>query len=92
MDINVNTHAFTKGINDLKSHCRNIDYLGRALIHNMKIANEDFNDINFDRAYEVVSDVLRSFNNFYSSVDAIEKAMKKLNNCVEEYSNATYKG
>lgn len=92
MDINVNTSAFEAASNKLKSHCRNINYVSKALLHNLRLAHQDFNDINYDRTEDVIYDVLDSIEYFYREVEAIEKGLKKLSHCVEDYNNTGYRG
>ena len=69
MDIKVNTSAFNKAKNDLKSHSRNINYVAKALLHNLRLAHEDFNDINYDRAENAIREVIDQINHFNRDID-----------------------
>ena len=92
MDINVNTSAFTTASNKLKSHCSNINYVAKALLHNLRLAHQDFNDINYNRTEEAILKVMDEFEYFYREVEALEKGLKKLGNCVDDYNNTGYRG
>ena len=92
MDIKVNTSAFNKAKNDLKSHSRNINYVAKALLHNLRLAHEDFNDINYDRAENAIREVINQINNFNRDIEGLEKSLNKLERCVDDYSNTGYRG
>ena len=92
MDIKVNSSAFNKAKNDLKSHCRNINYVAKALLHNLRIAHEDFNDVNYDRAENAIREVIDQINHFNRDIEGLEKSLNKLERCVDDYSNTGYRG
>ena len=92
MDINVNSNAFLKGTNDLKSHCNNIEYYSKVLLHNLKIAHENWDDANYHKASKIIYQVIENIKHYRSNVSEVTKKLKRLEECVEEYSNTYYRG
>lgn len=92
MDMNVNTSAFHHGINKLKNHCRYIEFAGKAILNNLRVAHESFDSVNFVRAENAVASTLVNVNSFFNEIEKVEKTLKKLENCVEKYIETGYKG
>ena len=92
IDMHVDTYVLDSGARNIRKHCRNIENVTRALMHNVKVAHSEFTSENYDKTLEVVRSVEKSVLDFSIRVDEIKRYTDRLSDCVEEYNSCGYGG
>ena len=92
IDMYVDTYVLNNGAYNLRKHCRTIENVTRALMHNVKLAHDEFTSVNYDNTLKAVENVKKNVLDFSIRVDEIKKYTDKLSDCVEEYNSCGYGG
>lgn len=90
MDINVTIDAFSNASYSLKRHCRKIEAVTDFLIKRLESVHEDFDDVNYDRTVESVTNVKRGINTLSNNIHRLDNNLKALESIVHEYTNGGY--
>lgn len=92
MEMNVSTSAIDKGISAIKGHTEVIRQVTRALKHNVALAQEEYDDVNYRKVLGVVEGVEKSISRLSARAEEVERKLNRLKGRVNDYNETGYRG
>lgn len=74
------------GVNRMCKHCETLDDLGRIILNNIRVArSEGFDDVNCDRAEEIINEYRRTLANTKYEFDELNDSIKQFIETINDY-------
>ena len=92
MDMNVNTRAFYNAANGLEAHAEMIGVMTDLLMYKIRNAQNDFDDVNYERTLRSVMALKQAIDNFSYQIGLTKRDLMTLEHIVNQYVSGGYKG
>ena len=74
------------GVKQMQKHCETLDDLGKAILHNIRIArSEGFDDVNCDRAEEIINNYRTTLSKTKFEFDELNESIKEFVGIIDDY-------
>ena len=74
------------GVNKMRRHCDTLDDFGRIILNNIRVArSEGFDDVNCDRAEEIINEYRRTLANTKYEFDELNDSIKQFIETISDY-------
>ena len=92
IDVKVDTEALERASRTLRRHSEKMESVTDFLIKRLNAIHSEFDDENYDRTLEAVTEIRRGIRGIAESVSALDRNLKSLEKIIVDYANGGYKG
>ena len=77
------------GVNKMQKHCDTLEDLGKVILHNIRVArSEGFDDINCDRAEEIINDYRNTLSKTKYEFDELNESIENFVGIIDDYCSS----